>query len=84
MRLGDYRKVEKIARISSVGNKVVLALLVALGFYFGSSAIDLLNAKNNTFLFLGISLRALTIVVLLPLPATALIFILSFVLLNAS
>lgn len=37
---GDYRKVEKIARISSVGNKVVLALLVALGFYFGSSAIE--------------------------------------------
>lgn len=37
---GDYRKVEKIARISSIGNKALLALLVALGFYFGSSAIE--------------------------------------------
>ena len=37
---GDYKKVEHIVRIASIGNKVVLSLLVALGFYFGSSSIE--------------------------------------------
>lgn len=37
---GDYRKVERIVRIASIGNKVLLSLLVALGFYFGSSSIE--------------------------------------------
>lgn len=37
---GDYKKVETIVRVASIGNKVALALLVALGFYFGSPVIE--------------------------------------------
>lgn len=37
---GDYQKVERIARFASIGNKVALALIVAIGFYFGSPAIE--------------------------------------------
>ncbi len=37
---GDYKKIETIVRIASIGNKVALSLIVALGFYFGSSAIE--------------------------------------------
>ena len=37
---GDAHKVETIVRVASIGNKVALALIVALGFYFGSSSIE--------------------------------------------
>ena len=37
---GNANKIEKIVRIASIGNKVLLALLVAIGFYFGSGAIE--------------------------------------------
>ncbi|MGN1388193.1 MAG: PTS sugar transporter subunit IIC [Bulleidia sp.] len=35
----DALKVERIVRFVSIGNKIALSLLVALGFYFGSPAI---------------------------------------------
>jgi fructoselysine and glucoselysine-specific PTS system IIC component len=37
---GDAHKIEVISRVASIGNKLALSLLVALGFYFGSSAIE--------------------------------------------
>lgn len=37
---GDYKKVERLVRFVSIGNKVALALIVAIGFHFGSSAIE--------------------------------------------
>ncbi len=38
---GDANKVERIVRIASIGNKIALSLIVAAGFYFGSSIIEL-------------------------------------------
>ncbi len=35
----DADKVERIVRIASIGNKVLLALVVAIGYYLGSTAI---------------------------------------------
>lgn len=37
---GDADKVDRIVRIASIGNKVALSLIVALGFYFGSGSIE--------------------------------------------
>ncbi len=36
----DPDKIDLIVRVASIGNKVVLALIVGLGFYFGSDAIS--------------------------------------------
>ena len=40
-KCGDERKIEKIAVVASVGNKVVLALLVAIIFYFSSPLVEI-------------------------------------------
>ena len=37
---GDAHKIERIVRFASIGNKVALSLIVALGFYFGSPVIE--------------------------------------------
>lgn len=46
----DTRKIERIVRVASIGNKVVLALVVAVGFYFGSTTIsNLVNIVPSWF-----------------------------------
>lgn len=55
---GDYKKVEWVARIASIGNKVVLALIVGISFYLGIPVIKDVLAVIPDFIITGMDVAA--------------------------
>ncbi|MEF9961514.1 MAG: PTS sugar transporter subunit IIC [Erysipelotrichaceae bacterium] len=55
---GDYKKVEWVARIASIGNKVVLALIVGVSFYLGIPMIKDVLAVIPQFIITGMDVAA--------------------------
>jgi fructoselysine and glucoselysine-specific PTS system IIC component len=55
---GDYKKVELVARVAGIGNKVILSLIVGLSFYFGISVIDQVLAVIPEFIISGMDVAA--------------------------
>lgn len=57
-QLGDYRKVEWIARLAGIGNKAVLALVVGIAFYLGVPVIQDVLAVIPQFIIDGMDVAA--------------------------
>lgn len=55
---GNARRVETIVRIASIGNKVVLALVVGIGFYLGVPVIESLINHMPQFILSGMDVAA--------------------------
>lgn len=55
---GDAQKVELIARVFGIGNKVVLALIVGLGFYLGIPIVEKVLSFFPAFILHGIDVVA--------------------------
>ena len=55
---GDYKKVEWVARIAGVGNKILLALLVGIAFYVGVPFIKIVLDKIPEFIIHGMDVAA--------------------------
>ncbi|SFN56449.1 PTS mannose/fructose/sorbose/N-acetylgalactosamine transporter subunit IIC [Proteiniclasticum ruminis] len=55
---GDIESVEKIQRIAGIGNKVILALVVGLGFYVGVPLIEKILAFIPDFVIHGMDVAA--------------------------
>lgn len=57
-KLGDYKKVEWVARIAGIGNKVVLSLVVGIAFYLGVPVIKDVLAVIPQFIIDGMDVAA--------------------------
>lgn len=57
-KLGDYKKVEWIARLAGIGNKVVLAVVVGIAFYLGVPVIQDVLAVIPQFIIEGMDVAA--------------------------
>lgn len=55
---GDYKKIEWVARIAGVGNKILLALLVGIAFYVGVPFIKIVLDKIPEFIIHGMDVAA--------------------------
>lgn len=55
---GDYRKIEIIAFVSGVGNKILLSLLVGFSFYIGTPFIEKILSKIPEFIIHGMDVAA--------------------------
>ncbi len=55
---GDYRGVERVVRIASIGNKLLLAAVVGLGYYFGIPVIDKILNVIPEFITHGMDVAA--------------------------
>lgn len=55
---GDYKKVEMVARIAGIGNKLVLALVVGISFYLGIPVIKDVLAVIPDFIIKGMDVAA--------------------------
>ena len=57
-KLGDYKKVELVARIAGIGNKLVLSLVVGIAFYLGVPVIKDVLAVIPQFIIDGMDVAA--------------------------
>ena len=55
---GDYKKVEWVARLSGIGNKVVLSVVVGIAFYLGVPVIKDVLAVIPEFITDGMNVAA--------------------------
>lgn len=55
---GDYRRIEWITRFAGIGNKVVLALVVGIGYYLGIPVIEQLLTVIPDFILRGMDVAA--------------------------
>ena len=55
---GDYKKVERVARIAGIGNKLILSLVVGSAFYLGVPVIKDVLAMIPEFIINGMDVAA--------------------------
>ncbi len=57
-KLGDYKAVERIVVLSSIGNKLILALVVGFAFYIGIPVIEQVLEVIPAFIITGMDVAA--------------------------